>query len=202
MKFHFKGIYKGKEHELDYLDEYYIKEHKPNAIEIPKRKKFFELKCELLSCAHVFLFSFILCLRYPLVTSFADLYFFLIILTFFCLLSIILLPVHEILHTIFNKQDSFFYLYPKHFCAFVMNIEEKTKFKKILGFLLPSVILGIIPFIIAIIFPQLKFLGFFAIPNIAWGSGDYMDTFHFLRYVPNGARIYSHKDGIYWYKPE
>ena len=83
----------------------------------------------------------------------------------------------------------------------VMNVEEKTKFNRILELLFPNIILGIIPFIIAIIFPQLKILGFFAIPNIAVGIGVYLNIFHYLRYVPNGARIYSHKDGVYWYKP-
>lgn len=203
MKIHFKGIYKGKDDERDYLDKYCAKEHKPGAVKFPKAKKFFDLKANILSVVILLLFSFIFCLRYQLVTNSADFYFFLLFLAFFCLLSIILLPVHEILHTVFNKQDSFIYLYPKHLCMFVVNVEEKTKFSKILEFLFPSLILGLLPFVIAIIFPQFKFLGFFAIPNIVTGTADYMNIFRFLHYIPNGARIYNHKDdGIYWYKPE
>ena len=86
---------------------------------------------------------------------------------------------------------------------FVVNVEEKTKFSKISEFLFPNLILGFIPFIIAIIFPQLKILGFFAIPNIVIGTADYMNIFRFLRYIPNGAKIYTHiDDGEFWYIPE
>ncbi|MBO7179393.1 MAG: hypothetical protein J6V78_03530 [Clostridia bacterium] len=56
MKLHFKGIYKDKEHEFDYLDEYCVKEHKPNAVKLPKTKKFFFLKAQLLACALFFYF--------------------------------------------------------------------------------------------------------------------------------------------------
>jgi len=202
MKIHFKGIYKGKDDEQDYLDKYCAKEHKPGAVKLPEAKKFFDLKANILSGVVILLFSFIFCFRYQLVTNSADLCFFLLFLALFCVLSTILLPVHEILHTVFNKQDSIIYFYPKHLCMFVVNVEEKTKFSKISEFLFPNLILGFIPFIIAIIFPQLKILGFFAIPNIVIGTADYMNIFRFLRYIPNGAKIYTHiDDGVYWYKP-
>ncbi len=202
MKIHFKGIYKGKDYELDYLNEYRAKEHKPGAVKLPKKGKSFDLKSEILSGVVFLLFSFIFCLRYPLVTNSSEFYFFLLFLAFFCVLSFILMPVHEILHTVFNKQDSFIYLYPKQLCMFVVNVEEKTKFSTILEFLFPSLILGLLPFAVAIIFPQLKFLGFFAIPNIAIGTADFMNIFRFLRYIPNGAKIYEHVDGgSFWYKP-
>lgn len=203
MKIHFKGIYKGKSEQLDYLDKYCETEHKPGAVKLPKQKKFFNLKSDILAAVILLLFSFIFCLRYPFVTNSTELYSFLLLLAFGGLLSIIMLPVHEILHTVFNKQDSFIYLYPKHLCMFVVNIEEKTKFSKISEFLFPGLILGFLPFIIAIIFPQLKILGFFAIWNIVIGTADYMNIFRFLRYMPNGAKLYTHiDDGVFWYKPD
>ncbi|MBE6751714.1 MAG: DUF3267 domain-containing protein [Ruminococcaceae bacterium] len=203
MKIHFKGIYKGKSEQLDYLDKYCETEHKPGAIKLPKQKKFYYLKVHLFYTLIFVLFSFILCLRYHLVTNSSDRLFFVLILGFFTILHTLLLPIHEILHTVFNKKDSFIYIYPKGLCMFVMNIEEKSKAIKILEFLFPSIILGLLPFVIGLIFPQFKFLGIFAIPGIATGAGDYMNIFRFLRYIPNGAKIYTHiDDGEFWYIPE
>lgn len=202
MKLHFKGVYKGKPGQLDYLDKYCETEHKPGAIKLPKHKKFFYLRSRLLGYTLMVLLSFIFLLRYPIVTNADELIAYIFILACFTFLHGFLLPLHEILHTVFNKEDSFIYLYPKRLCMFVMNIEEESKRKRIFSLLFPNLILGVIPFIIALIFPPLRILGVFAIPGIATGAGDYMNIFRFLRYIPNGAKIYTHiDDGEFWYKP-
>lgn len=203
MKIHFKGIYKGKDGELDYLEKYCETEHKPGAVKLPETEKHYYLKGNIFLGIIFALFSFLFCLRYPIVTNLSEFYAFLLILAIFSVLNIILIPVHEILHTVFNKQDSFIYFYPKRFSMFVINTEDKSKSEQILFLLFPSLVLGIIPFVVGLIFPSLKILSVFAIPGIAAGAGDYINIFYTLRHIPNGARIYTYKDGgDYWYKPE
>ena len=203
MKIHFKGIYKGKDCELDYLDEYRETEHKPDAVKLPKRKKFLTLKAYLLAPFVLTLFSLLYFWRYSIKIDIVNIYAFTLILLVFSLIqSIFLLPLHEVLHTVFNKKDSFIYFYPKKSYMFVANIEEKSKATKIAELLFPNIILGFLPFIIGMILPQLKLIGILGIAGIIPGTVDYMNTFFYLRHIPNGARIYSHKDdGIFWYKP-
>ena len=202
MKIHFKGIYKGKDCELDYLDEYRETEHKPNAVKLPKCKKFWTLKAYLLMPFVLTLFSLLYFWRYSIKIDFVNIFAFTLILLGFSLIQLILLPLHEVLHTVFNKKDSFIYFYPKKACMFVTNIEEKSKATKIAESLFPNIILGFLPFIIGMILPQLKLISILGVAGIATGTSDYMDTFYYLRHIPNGARIYSHKDdGVFWYKP-
>ena len=202
MKIHFKGIYKGKEDELDYFDEYCETEHKPNAVKLPELKVS-NIKIHIFSIIIAVCFCYIYNLRYNLITSYNDFINFIFVFAFFTILDVFLVPVHEILHTVFNKQDSYIFIQPKQMYAVVINYEEKSKRIRILGLLFPNLILGIIPFVVSLIFPPLKFLGMIAIPNITGGVGDFILILHYLHHVPNGAKIYNHKDdGSFWYISE
>ena len=69
-------------------------------------------------------------------------------------------------------------------------------------FLLPSIVLGFIPFIIFWIKPELTVLATLGTLVIASASGDFYNVRNALRQVPNGARIYQHKYNTFWYMPE
>ena len=69
-------------------------------------------------------------------------------------------------------------------------------------FLLPSIVLGFIPFIIFWIKPELVVLATFGTLGIATAAGDFYNVYNALRQVPNGAGIYQHKYNTFWYMPE
>ena len=68
--------------------------------------------------------------------------------------------------------------------------------------LLPSIVLGFIPFIIFWINPKLVVLATMGTLGIASSAGDFYNVRNTLRQVPNGARVYQHKYNTYWYMPE
>ena len=68
--------------------------------------------------------------------------------------------------------------------------------------MLPSIVLGFIPFIIFWIKPELVVLATMGTLGIASAAGDFYNVRNTLRQVPNGARVYQHKYNTYWYMPE
>ena len=68
--------------------------------------------------------------------------------------------------------------------------------------LLPSIVLGFIPFIIFWINPKLTVLATLGMLGIATAAGDFYNVRNALRQVPKGARIYQHKYETFWYMPE
>ncbi len=118
----------------------------------------------------------------------------------FALLAISL-PIHELLHAICFKKDAYVYTNLRQGMLFVVGPEDMSKGRFVFMSLLPSIIFAFIPYIVAIIFPQLFIVGVFAVMSIACGAGDYLNVFNALTQMPKGARTYLHKINSYWYMP-
>lgn len=119
----------------------------------------------------------------------------------FCLPLLTLFP-HELLHAVAFKEDVYLYTNLKQGMLFVVGPETMSKGRFIFMSLLPNIVFGFVPFIIAMIFPSLAFLGIFGAMCISMGAGDYYNVFNALTQMPKGSRTYLHKFNSFWYMPE
>ena len=85
---------------------------------------------------------------------------------------------------------------------FVVGTETMSKSRFIIMSLLPNLIFGFIPYIIAMIIPSASILGAFGAVSICMGVGDYYNAIHALVQMPKGSRTYLHKFNSFWYIPE
>ena len=85
---------------------------------------------------------------------------------------------------------------------FVVGTETMSKGRYVFMSLFPNIIFGLIPFILAMIFPSLALLGFFGAFCLSMGAGDYYNVFNALTQMPKGSRTYLHKFNSFWYMPE
>lgn len=118
------------------------------------------------------------------------------------LLSLVALFPHELLHAICFKEDVYLYTNLKQGMLFVTGTELMSKRRFIMLSLNPNIILGFIPYIIGMIFPQYIGLLVFGIFNIGAGAGDYYNVYNCLMQVPEGAKCFSSGIHTYWYKEE
>lgn len=116
-------------------------------------------------------------------------------------LPIVAFIPHEILHAICFKETVYYYQNLKQGMLFVVGTETMSKSRFIMMSLCPNLILGFLPFLLFIIFPQLSFLGIFGAISISMGAGDYYNVFNALTQMPKGARTYLYKMNSYWYMP-
>ncbi|MBO4236027.1 MAG: DUF3267 domain-containing protein [Firmicutes bacterium] len=126
-----------------------------------------------------------------------------------CLLSLVTLFPHEMLHALCFRSDVYMYTNFKQGMAFVVGPERMSKAHFILMSMLPNIVFGFIPFIIFMIFaksgavtPILKLVGTMGAFCIPMGAGDYLNVFNTLTQVPKGGKVYMHKFNSYWYMPE
>ena len=85
---------------------------------------------------------------------------------------------------------------------FVVGPETMSKSRFIFMSLLPNIILGIVPYILGMIFPDFTFglvLGIFA---ASMGAGDYYNVYNALTQMPKGSRTYLYQFNSYWYMPK
>ena len=115
----------------------------------------------------------------------------------FLALIVSIIP-HEILHGMCFKGDAYMYTYLRKGACFVTGPELFSKSRFVFISMLPNIILGLIPFIMWMIFPNLTFIGFFGAVCIGMGAGDYMNIFNCLMQVPNGARVYMKNMNSFW----
>ena len=85
---------------------------------------------------------------------------------------------------------------------FVYGTEDFSKTRFILMSLCPNIIFGMIPLILYFLFPQYASLGTLGALAFSAGAGDYVNVFHALTEVPNGAKVYCNGIHTYWYKTE
>ena len=85
---------------------------------------------------------------------------------------------------------------------FVVGTEDMSKIRFICMSLCPNIILGLIPYLIFFIFPNLGWLGLFGAINLGMGFGDYYNVFNALRQMPKGAKTYLSGMHSYWYVKE
>lgn len=117
-------------------------------------------------------------------------------------LSMLSLFPHELLHAVCFKDKVYLYTYWKKMMLFVTGPEDMTKGRFIFMSLLPNLIFGFIPYIIAMFNPSFIILGFFGALSISAGIGDYINVFNTLTQVPKGALVYLHGFNSYWYLPK
>ena len=188
MKLHYAGKYSGNPDDLPYL------EHEPGAVEFKEVKdaKKFGRTIAMLSIIIAIVLIIVSWIRAK------DIFFsygsiFLYILT--------IIP-HELLHAICFKDDVYLYHDLKNGMLFVTGPERMSKGRWIFKCLLPSIVLGFIPYIIFLINPKLQILGTLGALGIATAAGDFYNVYNSLTQMPKGAWAYMHKYSNYWYMPK
>lgn len=81
-------------------------------------------------------------------------------------------------------KDVYMYNDLIHGLMFVVGTEDMSKARFIFMCLCPNLILGIIPYILFLIFPQLVGVGLFGIICIGTGFGDYLNIYNSIRQMP------------------
>lgn len=107
---------------------------------------------------------------------------------------------HEFLHAICFREDVYMYTNLNKGMLFVYNTEDMSKGRFIFMSMLPNIIFGFIPLILFLIFPSVNLFGTLANFAICAGAGDYINVYHAVAEVPNGAKIYMNGFNTYWYK--
>lgn len=117
-------------------------------------------------------------------------------------LSVLSLFPHELLHAICFKEDVYLYTNLAQGMLFVVGPEQMSKGRFLFMSMLPNIVFGIIPYIVALIFPQLIFLAVFGALSVGAGAGDYYNVYNTLTQVPKGGRVYMYEFNSYWYVPK
>lgn len=118
------------------------------------------------------------------------------------LLTLVILYPHELLHAICFREDAYVYSNLKQGLMFVFGAEDMTKARFVFMSLLPNILLGLIPYVLGLLVPQLQIAAFFGAIALGSGAGDYMNVFNALTQVPKGALIYMYGVNSFWYKPQ
>ena len=119
-----------------------------------------------------------------------------------CLLSLLILFPHELLHAVCFKEDVYLYTNLRQGMLFVTGPETMSKCRFIFMSLLPNIVFGIIPYLLGMLSSQYSFLLVFGMLSACAGSGDYYNVFNALTQMPKGARTYLYQFNSYWYIPE
>lgn len=190
MKLHYKGKFNLDPESLP------CKPHKEGAVRFKEAKDSKEMMkiATVISIVLFFVFDVVLYLRYD--TAIMD------DLLIGCVFSLLCAFPHELLHAVCFKEDVYLYTNLKHGMLFVVGPETMSKGRFIFMSLLPNLVFGIIPFLLALFFPPLKFLGSFGVVSICMGAGDFYNIFNAATQMPKGARTYLHQFNSYWYMPE
>ncbi len=118
-----------------------------------------------------------------------------------CLLALLAVFPHELLHAICFRKDVYLYTNLKQGLLFVVGPETMSKARFIFMSLLPNIVFGFLPFIAAMINPSLIFLGVCGALSISMGAGDFYNVFNAITQMPKGARTYLCKFNSFWYMP-
>ena len=117
------------------------------------------------------------------------------------LIALILMVPHEILHASCYNEDVYMYSYLKKGALFVVSSELISKKRFIFMSLLPNIVLGLFPFLLFLIFPNLHIIGTIGIMNIAAGSGDYFNAYMAYTQMPDNALTFLYQEHSYWLLP-
>lgn len=191
MTIHYKGKYN-----LD-PDTLPHGEHKPNAVAFKEAQ---DTK-KLAIAANAVAFVIIVLLAIPIIFKIKQYPFSPLQLMLGCIMPMLIMFPHELLHAICFKKDVYIYTNFKQGMLFVVGPEDMSKARFIFMSLLPNIIFGFIPYIIWLIFPQLLFMGVFGTLSIGMGAGDYYNVFNAATQMPKGARTYLYKFNSFWYMP-
>ena len=188
MKFHNAGKFNG---DLESLPK---REHEEGAVmfkeptDMTKFSIYMNLLAFVLMFALIFLTSFI-------VGEFTfD--------TWGCLLALVCMVPHEFLHAVCFKEDVYMYNNLKQGTMFVVGPENMTKFRFCFMSLFPCLILGVIPYIVFLINPNLVTLGTMGAISLASCAGDFYNVFNAITQMPKGAKTYLCGMNSYWFMPK
>ncbi len=109
------------------------------------------------------------------------------------------LPIHELLHAICYKKDVYYYNNLSQGLVFVVGTEDMSKIRFIFMCLCPNIFLGLVPYMIFLIYPNIVFLGLFGLICIGMGFGDYINVYNAIKQMPKGAKTYLSGMHSYWY---
>lgn len=111
-----------------------------------------------------------------------------------------LLP-HELLHAVCFKGDVYLYTNLAQGMMFVVGPEDMSRGKFVFMSLLPNIVFGLIPYVLALALPDLGWLGVFGMLALTAGAGDFYNVKNALTQMPKTARCYLYKLNSYWYQP-
>lgn len=117
------------------------------------------------------------------------------------MLSLFIILPHELLHAICFKEDVYLYTKFSSGLVFVVGTETMSKGRYILMCLLPNIILGMIPYLIGMLYPHILFLTVLGVVGIVSGAGDYLNVYYAITQMPKHARTYLNGFHSYWYLP-
>lgn len=190
MKLHYKGRYDLNPDSLPHG------EHPPGAVPFQEAADSKELAkiAGIASVALLVVFCVILYLR-------CGRGLFSIKATLGCLLALVAVLPHELLHAICFREDVYLYTNLSQSLLFVVGPERMSKGRFIFMSLLPSIVFGFLPFAAAMINPSLVTLGVCGALSISMGAGDFYNVFNAVTQMPRGARTYLYKFNSFWYLP-
>ncbi|MDD6919672.1 MAG: DUF3267 domain-containing protein [Eubacteriales bacterium] len=188
MKLIYKGVFDGD------IDKLPVCDHHPNAV----RFKEFETPEELAKWSTT--------ISVLLMVVSAIFYFIRaaeIAISFQVIIGIVLALLaafpHEFLHAICFKKEVYLYTYLQKGMIFVVGPERMSKQRFIVMSMLPNVVFGFIPYMIAMIFPEMQWLAWMGIIAIGMGAGDFYNVYNAATQLPRGAMTYLYKFSSYWY---
>lgn len=189
MKFHYKGKYNLNPESLP------SKQHQPGAVPFKEAKdpKTMGLIANALAVLILIPLGIILYLRCG--NAIFEYVIFGCILALFCVFP------HEFLHAVCFRDDVYLYTNLKYGMLFIVGPETMSKGRFIFLSLLPNLVFGIIPYLIALMVPSLTVLGVFGAVSICMGAGDYYNIFNAATQMPKGARTYLYQFHSFWYMP-
>ena len=117
-------------------------------------------------------------------------------------LSFLVLIPHELLHALCFRREVYLYTYLRRGMVFVTGPEDMSKAWFILMSLCPNLVFGVLPYVLAIIWPSLGILAALGAVSLGSGAGDYYNVKNALTQMPRGARTYLHGFHSWWYIPE
>ncbi len=189
MKLHYGGKYKD-ESDLKVFGE----DHEGEvAFREPDQKMFALIAnvCSIAVCAALFAILYFIA-RPDYMAMFGA-------LCYGCILSMLTLLPHELLHALCFKNDVYLYLWPSKMMAFVHGTESMSKSRFIFMSLLPNIVFGVIPFVLFLINREWLAAGSMGAMCISMGLGDYINVFNAATQMPKGAKAFMKGFHTYWY---
>ncbi len=123
-------------------------------------------------------------------------------------IALALVPLHEYIHALFCGKNAEVYMYYslKHYMMFVLTLTPMTKARFIVMSLMPSLILGWLPFLAGLLIcPSADIGGILMAAGIfgaIMGCGDYMNMFNAAVQMPKGSLTQLSGMHSYWFMPE
>lgn len=118
-----------------------------------------------------------------------------------CVCPFLIFFPHELLHALCFRGDVYLYTNLAQGMLFVVGPETMSKRRFIFMSILPNLVFGFIPYVIAMVYPALSFLGAFGVGAISIGCGDYYNAFNAIVQMPKGAKTYLYQFNSFWYMP-